>query len=130
MSPAILAATLLVSAPCDEAHPVERNDVASCSGVMLPLSEATHALRCLTIGLPSCEQDNAHCEATRATERGFCKERVGVLESQVTALEDSLASMAKCPECERAWWDSPGIGFGAGVVTTVAVVVALVFGTN
>jgi hypothetical protein len=29
---------------------------------------------------------------------------------------------------ERAWWDSPAMGFGAGVLVTAATVVALLFG--
>jgi len=130
MSALLLAATMAIAVPCDEAHAVERGTEAACSGVLLPLSEATHALRCLTIDLPACERDEAHCEGLQAVEARAYEARIDALTIRVDEADQALAAMAKCPECERAWWDSPGMGFGAGVMATVAIIVTVVLGTR
>ena len=130
MSVTLLMIAMVISAPCDEAYGINRGEEATCSCVLLPLSEATHALRCLTIDLPACEQDNALCEGREGVERRAHEATVGALNERILNADQALAAMARCPECERAWWDSPALGFAAGVVTTAAVVVALVFGAK
>jgi hypothetical protein len=130
MSAALLVAAMLISAPCDEAHSVNGGDDAPCSGVLLPLSEATHGLRCLTVGLPACEQDNVLCVGRERVEARAHEATVDALNERILSADQALLAMAKCPECERAWWDSPALGFAAGAITTAAVVVAILLGAK
>jgi len=126
VSSALLLVSLLITAPCAEASAV----TSPCSGVLLPTSEATRALRCLTVELPACDQRVSLCSDRAGIEKRSHEATVVALNDRILQADQALASMAKCPECERAWWDSPALGFGAGVVTTAAVVLALVLGTK
>jgi len=130
MSALLMVALLATSAPCIDAYGVTVGAEVPCSGVLLPPSEATHAIRCLNIDLPTTEEDLRLCDGKRRVDRSAHIARVEALVARVEEADMALAAMAKCPECERAWWDSPGMGFGAGVMATVAVVVTVVLGTR
>ena len=130
MTAALLVLALVVSAPCDEAWPLHNGDLAKCDGVLIPGWEAMQALRCLNVAFPECRADILKLEGTVGALTISHEREVSALNLRIEEADRALSSMARCPECERAWWDSTGLAFASGVLTTTAVVVALLFGAK
>ncbi len=126
----LVASVIIAGGPCVSASSIESGERSPCAGVLLPLMDATDSIRCLNVSLPKAESELVKCEGIVGALTTSHKEEVEALNHRIRVGEDALVAMAKCPECERAWWDNPGLAFGAGVVTTTAIVVALLFGTN
>ena len=131
MSFAIVAplVALVVGAPCDAAVPLGGGDTSPCEGILVPSAEALRAIQCARVGLPG-------CRATLDAERGSCvirldaaAQREDALLDRVAHAERALDAMAKCPECERAWWDSPALWAGGGLVVGVGLTIAILKAT-
>jgi hypothetical protein len=126
----LLAVAMVVAAPCDEAWPLHNGDLAKCDGVLIPGWEAMQALRCLNVAFPECRADILKLEGTVGALTISHEREVSALNLRIEEADRALSSMARCPECERAWWDNTGLAFATGVLTTTAVVVALLFGAK
>ena len=129
MITAARAVLLLSGSPCEEAHALDAGSAAPCGGVLLPLPEATHALRCMRVELPGCRQDVETCEGGATLERKAHESVVQALNERISQADQALAAMARCPECERVWWDSPALWAGAGVTVGVSITLAILKAT-
>lgn len=90
--------------------------------------DATDSIRCLNVNLPKAASELAKCEGTVAVLSTSHKREVEALNYHIHRCE-RLVDEASRMEV-RSWWDSPAMGFGAGVLVTTATVVALLFGQN
>jgi hypothetical protein len=126
---ALLALALVVGVPCGEAHPLRSGDQAVCDGVLIPGWEAMQALRCLNVALPECEATVTKLDGEAETLTTSHKREVSALNVRIEEADRALAAMAKCPECERAWWDSPAIWGTSGIVVGVGMTLAILRAT-
>jgi len=121
---ALLLATL--SSPCAESLPIGQGEAASCDGLLIPVSHAVKALGCLNVELPRCKVDLVATKRRSLVIDGANAAKLEALNTHIMGCERALLESASVEP--RAWWDSPAMGFGAGVLVTTATVVALLFG--
>lgn len=128
MTSALLLVALTISTPCAEAFGVEAGEEVPCSGVLLPLMDATESIQCLNVSLPRTQSELAKCEGTVGVLSDSHEKELGALKYHVHRCERLVDELSRVEA--RPWWDSPAMGFGAGVLVTTATVVALLFGKN
>ena len=130
MSSAVVALiALLTASPCQEAHSLVSGAESPCEGLLVPTADALTALRCARVELPRCEARADGAEKACEVKLGAASQREDALLDRISAAESSLLSMVKCPECERAWWESPAIWGTSGVVVGVGVTLAILRAT-
>ena len=123
----VVALLLVVhSNPCADSFPIDQGEAASCDGVVVPSAQAVKAIACVTVDLPTCAAELSSSEKRAEIVNASSAAQMAALNTHINACERALLDYAS--EEKRAWWDSPSIGFGAGVLVTTATVVALLFG--
>lgn len=129
MTAAAVLFALVLSTPCGTALPLEGGDTSPCDGILVPAAEALRAIQCSRVGLPGCQAELMTSKATCSVKLGAASQTEDALLDRVSRAEAALGAMVRCPECERAWWDSPVIWGGAGVTVGVAVTLAILKAT-
>ena len=124
----IVASVIIAGGPCVSASSIESGERSPCAGVLLPLMDATDSIRCLNVSLPKAESELAKCEGTVGVLSDSHEKELGALKYHVHRCERLVDELSRVEA--RPWWDSPAMGFGAGVLVTTATVVALLFGKN
>lgn len=122
----IACLSLVISSPCVQASALIQGEAASCDGLLVPESQAVKALGCLTVELPRCKVDLDTTKRRSLIIDGASAAKLEALNTHIMGCERALLEAASVEP--RAWWDSPAMGFGAGVVVTAATVIALLFG--
>jgi hypothetical protein len=128
-SAAIAIIALLTASPCQEAVTLAPGDKSPCDGILVSSADALKALHCARVALPRCEIRADGAEEVCEVKLGAASQREDALLDRISAAESSLLSMVKCPECERAWWESPAIWGTSGVVVGVGVTLAILRAT-
>ncbi len=126
MSVLVYALALHIAAPCSAAAPIEAGDRAECSGLVVPQAQAVEAIECMRITLPACGNELETTKRKAAIEHKAFTAQIEALNTHIHVCERAVIEAAAIEQ--RAWWDSPAMGFGAGVLVTAATVVALLFG--
>ena len=122
----IACLSLVISNPCVQASVLSQGEAASCDGLLVPEGDASTALGCLTVELPRCKADLDTTKRRALIIDGANAAKLEALNTHIMGCERALLDAASVEP--RAWWDSPSIGFGAGVLVTTATVIALLFG--
>ena len=120
------ALALVISAPCTSAAPIGDGAKAQCSGLLVPELQAVEAIECMRVQLPACSNDLDITKRKASIEHTAFTAQIEALNTHIHACERAVIEAAAIEP--RAWWDSPAMGFGAGVLVTTATVVALLFG--
>ena len=122
----VSALALVISAPCTSAAPIGDGAKAQCSGLLVPELQAVEAIECMRVKLPTCSNDLDITKRKASIEHTAFTAQLEALNYHIHRCERAMIDFAAIEE--RAWWDSPAMGFGAGVLVTTATVVALLFG--
>jgi len=125
-TPVVALLLVTLSSPCVDSFPLNQGEAASCDGLLVPEGQAVKALGCLTVELPRCKVDLDTTKRRALIVDGASAAKLEALNTHIMGCERALIEAASVEP--RAWWDSPAMGFGAGVVVTAATVIALLFG--
>lgn len=110
--------------PCVKAASVK----TPCEGVLLPVSEANKALKCLEVELPGCrvqlEKDHAILRADKQLYVDLYNAATLENEKLHKLLDTALRPV---PVVEKPWYDNNWMWFGIGILvggtgTTVAII--------
>jgi len=122
----IAAPSTIHAQDCTEAVPLRPGEAASCVGVLFPPQWALRAVECHTVDLPACLNDSELVKTACQIDLDASAEK---LQACSLALLDKDRLLDEALNIAPAWWESPGIlaglGFVAGVGTTIAIIFAV-----
>ena len=109
--------------PCQASVAQQADRIAPCSGLLIPEGDARAALRCMSVTLPRCRADGVLCAAEAAARAKGARAMMVASEAHRGELQGQVNRLLSLEP--RAWWDSPGVWFGAGAAAGVGAVIAI-----
>lgn len=99
--------------PCAKAISVK----TPCEGVLLPASEASKALKCLEVELPSCRVQLEKDRAILHADKQLYVDLYNAATQESAKLHALLdAAVRPVPAVEKPWYDNNWMWFGVGIL--------------
>ena len=109
-----------------EATPLAPEQPAPFEGVLVPPEQAVTALRCLSVGLPKCQNEARSASQRCATARTALEAIVEAERARADALDESLRNLGQAEVPEPSWWKHHWlwgiVGAAVGAATTIGVI--------
>ena len=106
------------AAPCESARPMIQGGVADCSGLLVPMSQASAALECVTVDLPELEARRRLEFKTCRADFDACEHMAESERSRAERLSIELDRLGSAVEPDPLWkhpavWGAVGFVLGA-----------------